>query len=566
MSDTTTAMRTLQKNKARVSEIADVFARYGFASWVAAGVPEAIRGVATRLTDPELLDMSEGERVRGICVDLGTTFIKIAQILSTRRDMVGDEIADALATLQASVPADPPATVVETITAELGQAPTELFDDFHDVPLGSASIAQVHAAQLADGTDVVLKVQHAGIAERITADLDILEALAVLLEANDPAMAIYRPVAVVGQMRRSLLAEINFGLEAAHLAQFGANFTAEEDVVIPRPYPELSSERVLTMSRLDGSSLSDVIDSLGRNQANEFVQRGAQVYIEMIFRDGLFHADPHPGNILLLAGPSTTPETPDADAPGFSVGLLDFGKVGRIDADQQELIDELVLSSLQRDLDGLVDVLLRMCDPPPTLDRKALKSDLAGWMDMYATIGAAQMDVSAAGTGAEDIMRKHHLYAPPDFALLLRTMTQLQGMLVETGADIQMKDVLAPYASMIAAKRFDPQRLMRKAQHTARDWGRLADSFPVEVTSILQGIRAGQIEVPLRLEHLDRNVNRLVYAVITAALFQGSARLWQAQTPPTVGKVSIPGAVGTVVAGGFGLRLLAAAKRAGGIG
>lgn len=566
MSDATAALRTLDRNRERVSEVADVFARYGFASWVAAGVPEAIRAVTSRLTEPDLLSMSEGERVRGICVELGTTFIKIAQILSTRRDMVGDEIADALATLQADVPADPPDTVVETITAELGAAPSELFDDFHDVPLGSASIAQVHAARLQDGRPVVLKVQHAGTAERITADLDILEALAVLLEANDPTVAIYRPVEVIGQLRRSLLAEVNFVLEAAHLAKFRANFAAEPDVVIPQPHPELSSERVLTMSRLDGSPLSEIITSLGRPQANEFVRRGAQIYIEMIFRDGLFHADPHPGNILMLPAPGPDPEAAGASPPGFSVGLLDFGKVGRIDPEQQELIDELVLSSLQRDLDGLVDVLLRVCDPPPTLDRKLLKTDLAGWMDLYATIGAAQMDVSAAGTAAEDIMRKHHLYAPADFALLLRTMTQLQGMLVETGADIHMKDVLAPYASMIAAKRLDPQRLMRKAQRSARDWGRLADAFPTEVTSILEGIRAGQIDVPLRVQHLDRNVNRLVYAVITAALFQGSTRLWQAQTPPLAGNVSIPGAVGTVVAGGFALRLLAAAKRAGGIG
>ena len=128
MTDTTTAIRTLQQNKGRVSEIADVFARYGFASWVAAGVPEAIRGLTSRLAEPELLDMSEGERVRGICVELGTTFIKIAQILSTRRDMVGDEIADALATLQANVPADPPDTVTETITQALGAPPSELFD------------------------------------------------------------------------------------------------------------------------------------------------------------------------------------------------------------------------------------------------------------------------------------------------------------------------------------------------------------------------------------------------------------------------------------------------------
>lgn len=517
--------------------------------------------------------MSEGERARGVCVELGTTFIKIAQQLSTRRDIVGDEIADALGELQARVPPDAPDVVRAVIRDQLGEEPEEAFDDFSFDALGSASVAQVHPARLKDGTEVVVKVQHEGTAERIRSDLDILEALAMMLEANDPSLALYRPVAVVGQLRRSLLAEVNFRLEAAHLAQFGANFADEPDVVIPTPYPELSSEQVLTMSRVPGVPLSDTLSDLGP-LAVPFVRRGADIYIEMIFRDSLFHADPHPGNIFWIEGTDRTDLAPtdeavsgaETEAPPFQVGLLDFGSVGRIDEDQQETIDALVLAALNRDLDGLTESLLRICDPPATLDRSALRSDIAGWIQIHGTIGAAHIDVAGASRAAEDIMRKHRLYAPPEFALLLRALTQLQGLLVETGADIQLRDVLEPYAAMIAAKRFAPERLIRQARRTERDWHRLADTFPVEVTSILQGIRAGQIEVPLRLEHLDRNVNRLVYAIIAAALYQGSTRLWEARTPPVIGGVSVPGAVGTLTAASVAYRLLRSARRAGGIG
>jgi len=561
MPDTTAAMRTLRRNRARVGEIAGAFSRYGFASWVSAGVPPSLSGLADRLVDDELAAMSEGERLRGLCVELGTTFIKLAQLLSTRRDIVGDEVAEALAELQARVPPDSPEVVRQIIVEQLGAEPEELFDEFSYEALGSASIAQVHTARL-DGSEVVIKVQHAGTAERIQSDLDILEALAVLLEANDPDLAVYRPVEVMGQARRSLLAEVNFRLEAAHLAEVGSNFAGEPDVVIPTPYPQVSSDRVLTMSRVPGKPLSDTISDLGDN-AESFVRRGADIYIEMIFRDGLFHADPHPGNLVWIEQPA---EAVEEGQPSFHVGLLDFGKVGTLDDDQSDVIDAFVLAALNRDLDALIDSLLSICDPPLTLDRSALRGDVAGWIDMFATTGAANIDVAGSSRAAEDIMRRHRLYLPSDFALLMNTLTQLQGLLVETGVHIELRELLEPYAAMIAAKRFAPQRLLRQAQSSSRDWQRLVDTFPVEVASILQGIRAGQIEVPLRLEHLDRNVNRLVYAIITAAVFQGSARLWQSRTPPVLGGVSVPGAVGTIAAGGVAVRLLRSAKRAGGIG
>jgi ubiquinone biosynthesis protein len=330
-----------------------------------------------------------------------------------------------------------------------------------------------------------------------------------------------------------LLAEANFLLEARNLAKFRENFADEPDVVIPEPFLDLCSERLLTMSRMAGQRLSKVIDDLGAD-GERFIRRGADIYVRMIFRDGLFHADPHPGNIYVL--------------PGGEIGLLDFGKVGRIDDELQDVIDDVVVSALHQDVDGVVAGILRLCDSPPTLDKKALRRDVADWIEQYGSVGIAATDMAGASEAGDKILRRHRLMVPSDVALLGRTLTQLQGLVMQTGYDITLAEVLQPYTGMIAAKRFAPKRLMRRAQRTVRDWETLADTFPVEVAAILEGIRRGQIEVPLTLTGLDRNVNRLVYSALAAALFSGSARLWASKVPPRIGDVSIPGAFGTLLA------------------
>ncbi len=551
MTDTATAKRTLLKNSSRVNEIVRTLGKYGFASW-AVGAPEEYENVLEHLSTPELLDMSDGERVRMICLDLGTTFIKIGQLLSTRADLVGKDVADALASLQGDVPPDPPDVVRRTIETELGRPVDEVFASFDDKPLGSASIAQVHAATLDDGTEVVLKVQHPGIRELIEEDLDILEALAVLAVDKDTDLALYRPVEVAGQLRRSLLAETDFTREANNLSRFRENFADEQDIVIPEPHMDYTTKSVLTMSHVDGVPLSSVIDEMGPN-GETFVRRGADVYVEMIFRDGLFHADPHPGNIYVID-----------DAT--KVGLLDFGKVGRVDEDVQDMIDDIVVSALSHDPDAMTGAVIAMCDPPPDLDRSALQRDLTDWMDRYASGNLGDTDIGGALDAGDELLRRHRLVIPPDVALLGRTLAELQGMLAETGYDVSIGEVLRPYASMIASKRFAPKRMLRHARRTAKEWEHLADTFPDDVSAILQGVRSGQIDVPLTIDGLDRNVNRLVYAALAAALFTGSARLWSTRVPPRVGDMSIPGAIGTISAGVFAFRLLRSARRVGGIG
>ncbi|MEA2024027.1 MAG: AarF/ABC1/UbiB kinase family protein [Actinomycetota bacterium] len=550
MTDAAKARHTLLKHSSRVEEVLRVLSDYGFASWVQ-GVPDGYKTFLSGLSKPELLEMSDGERLRMVCLDLGVTFIKLGQILSTRTDLVGREVADELAGLQGDVPADPPETVHATIESELGKPVDELFASFEDAPLGSASIAQVHAATLTDGTGVVLKVQHPGVEDRMKEDFDILEALAVLAETHDTDLAYYRPAAMVGQLRRSMLAEADFTQEVRNLNQFRANFADEDDVVIPEPFTDLCTRKVLTMSRMPGVPLSSVIGDLGPD-GEAFIRRGADIYVEMVFRDGQFHADPHPGNIFVL--------------DGGKVGLLDFGRVGRIDDGLQDEIDDLVISFLMRDVDAVTDSVVRLCDAPPDLDRAALSRDVGAWLNQFGSADVGTVDLQALTDESDAILRRHRLFLPSDVALMMRTLTQLQGLLTESGYDVSISEVLQPYQSMIAAKSFAPERMLRQVKRTARSWERLIETVPDDITAILEGIRRGRLEVPLTIEGLDKNVNRIVYAALAAALFTGSSRLWVAKVPPRVGETSIPGAIGSLTAGAFAFWLLRSAKRDGGIG
>ena len=249
---------TFAKYHRRLNEIVNVLARYGFAAW-AASSEEAIPGVkiAQRLADPDVAALSLGERLRGAATDLGTTYVKFGQMLSLRPDLVGPDVAAELEKLQTSVAPDPPDVVRDIVGTELGAPISELFATFDANAMGSGSVAQVHRATTHDGGDIVVKVLHAGVDKKVAADLELMRALATFLEEQDPEIAQYRPTTMVAEFDKMMRGAIDMGQELANLERFTANFAAEPDVVIPTPYREFSSTRVVTMSRLVGQGFSD---------------------------------------------------------------------------------------------------------------------------------------------------------------------------------------------------------------------------------------------------------------------------------------------------------------------
>lgn len=356
---------------ARAYEVARVLIKYGLAEWLKGTEWEPVRRVLTSHTGEILTDQTFPVRLRMALADLGTTFIKLGQVLGTRPDLVGPEVAQELSRLQSRTPANPPDVAVATVEKELGRPITECFLEFDREAMASASIGQVHCAKLPNGRPVVVKVQHPGIEATIRRDLNILSTLAAHAERQQEFKR-YQPVAVVREFRQTLMRELDFRREMRNLQQFRRNFAVDHTVTFPKPYPELSTGRVLTMQLLRGTSVGDMEKLQHRHiDCEALARQGAGVFVQMIFRDGFYHADPHPGNILVLAK--------------GRVGILDGGMVGRIDDELRERIVEILLAAADHDAPRLAEVIAIITKAPANLDRGGLSADL---MEVFAQYGA----------------------------------------------------------------------------------------------------------------------------------------------------------------------------------
>jgi ubiquinone biosynthesis protein len=545
-------LRHLKRNAHRLREIIGVLAKYGLADWVKGLHDTEIQDGIHKVEGRPVPDLKIEERVRLAFTELGTTFIKLGQVLSTRPDLVGPEMAEELARLQTSAPADPPDTVRAAIEAEFGKPLIALFAQFEDAPLASASIAQAHPARLFTGEQVVVKVQHAGIADKIMPDLDILAGLAELAERHASEIRLYQPVAVVREFRRTLLRELDFTFERRNLEEFAEHFAQDDTVHFPRAYAQLSTRRVLTMERLDGI--------LGTNTAalaasgvdlNEFARRGANMYLQMIFRDAFYHADPHPGNLMLL--------------PGGVVGVLDCGMVGRLDEELAEGLDEMFIAVMNRNSADLEEIILRLGSAPPGVPRDELRADLTDFVADYVGQSIQDMDLGDALNSLFEIIRRYKIVLPSQFSLLLRTLVELEGTAQRLSPQFSLAEVFRPFYTTMVRRRLSVRGLLGRLQHAYHDWERLAQSLPRDLGDLLKRVRDGTFSVHLDLRRIDPVVNRLVLGVMTAALLVSSALLWSTKAPPTISGVSVLGGAGYLIAAYLGWRLLRAIKKSGDI-
>ena len=546
------ALTRLERNVHRVGEIIGVLAKYGLADWVKGLNYQWIQERIKSSDGQPIPALKLEERVRLAFTELGTTFIKLGQLLATRPDLVGPELAGELAKLQTAAPADAFAVVRATIEAEFGRPLEELFAEFSLEPLASASIAQVHLARLHTGEEVVVKVQHAGISARILPDLDILAGLAELGEKHVTEIRLYQPTAVVRQFRRTLLRELDFTFERRNVEEFAHRFAGDETVHFPRTYPDFSTRLVITMERLDGI-LGTEKAALAASGAdlNEFARRGANMYLQMIFRDAFYHADPHPGNLMLL--------------PGGVVGVLDCGMVGRLDDELAEGIDDMLMAVVTHNSADLGEILLRLGTAPPATARDQLRADLTDFVSDYVGQSIQDLDLSGALSSLLEIVRRYNITLPPPFSLLLRTLVELEGTARQLNPEFSLAEVFGPFYTSMVRRRLSLRRVVGRLQHAYRDWERLAETLPRDVGDVLKRLREGTFRVHLDHHHLDPVVNRLVLGVVTAALLVSSALLWSMKAPPVFHGVSVFGAAGYVGAVYLGWRLLRAIKHSGNI-
>ncbi|PQO48200.1 ABC1 kinase family protein [Blastopirellula marina] len=553
-----TSIPQLYRNVNRWSEIISVLYRYGLSDWIQRNQIDFAKGFLKDRDGDFLARYTREARIRMACEELGPTFIKLGQILSTRPDIVGVDLAEELKRLQADVPADSPDKVRALIEAELGQPIEQLFSTFEDKALASASIGQVHLARLFTGEKVVVKVQHHGIEKIVHEDLEILTGLAALAE-NVPEFRDYHPKATVAEFQRALRRELDFGREERNIQQFEVSFEDNDTVRIPTVYPDLCTPRVLTMEYIEGIKLSNQKLLLAEGiDRSEVARRGAELYMHMIFETGFYHADPHPGNIILLRGDV--------------IGLIDFGMVGRIDDRLREDIEDLLMGITSRDAELLTATIMRISSTPPDLDERALRRDANDYVADYANQQLEGLNFADAVNEMFKIVRNYKIQLPPQVTMLLKTMMMLDGTGRMLNPQFSLGELFRKHRRRIMMKRFSPARRLRKLWRMYGELERLAEQMPRRISEIMELVRVGKFDIHLDHRRLEPSVNRMVLGIITAALFMGSSQMLSNDVPPLLFKnetwlqmkdLSIPGSLGLVISAALGARLVIAINRSG---
>ena len=546
------SVQRLKRNSARIYEIGATFAKYGLADWLEDIPFPGLKEKLKQQNGQSITALSKEERLRLVLTELDTTFIKLGQMLSTRPDLIGDAAAAELARLQSGTPADPPATARSLFEAELQKTPEQLFATFDEVAFASASIGQVHHATLHDGGQVVVKIQHEGIEAKVESDLSILEGLADLAEKYSADLQPYAPVSIVDQFKRSLLRELDFGNERRNIEQFSRNFAKDNTVLFPGTHPEYSSKRILTMDLLEGVSGSKP-EKLYETRVDlkAFAKSGANMFLEMIFRDGFYHADPHPGNLIVMLD--------------GTVGVLDCGMTGRLSDRMRDEFEALLLALIGRDTDEILSVMQRLGAMPSGVSRGALTADIDDFLADHDNQDLEELDVSEALNSFITIIRNHHILLPADVSMLIRTLVLLEGTSRIFDRGFSLAELLEPYYYKIVSRRLSPKRLLGRMQRSYRDWDRFLSQLPGELNNVLGQIQSGKFDIQLAHRHLDPVVNRLVMAILSASLFLGSTLLWSMQAAPLFKGVSVFGALGYALSFYLGARLVWAIQKSGSV-
>ena len=544
------ALFRIEQNARRLAELLGVLTRYGLADWLGGLNFKWLQGRLVSLRGEALGALAREARIRLALTDLGTTAIKFGQMLSTRADLVGPSLAAELGQLRSRTPPDPPEVVRAIILAEFGKPVEELFAEFADLPLASASIGQVHRAKLLSGEAVVVKVQHAGIAEKIAGDLDIMAGLADMVQTHVAAARGYQPIATVREFRRILLDELDFSSERRHLEQFTRNFAGEPGIHFPAIHPGLCSRRVLTMELLEGISAEDANGLLHAGvDLAAFARRGAELYLQMIFRDGFYHADPHPGNLMLL--------------PGGVIGVLDCGMVGRVDEYLRHDLEDLILGVIHGDAREVAGIVVRVGAVPSDLDHDGLRAELDAFLSDYGSRSLHDLDLSRALTEMTDIIHRYHITLPPSCSLLLKTLVMLEGTGRQFSANFGLAELIRPYGTSLLLRRFSPKRWAEKLGRAYRDWDRLLDALPRDLREILQRLRNSSFEIHHRLPRVEDGLNRLSLGILSAGVFVASAEMLSRAAPPTVHGVSLLGVAGYLAASALAVKLIRSIWRSG---
>jgi ubiquinone biosynthesis protein len=541
--ETVSVMRDLP----RLHEITTVMIRHGFGDVMhRIGVISLLERAGQMLhlvsAEERHATLETPQRIRLAFEELGPTFVKLSQLMATRVDVFPPDWIAEFEKLQDKAPPVPFEKLLPALEKSLGCSPFELFRELQTEPCGSASIAQVHRAELLDGTQVVLKIRRPDIRPKIEADLRILGHIAALIEAEIPEARRYQPVQIVNEFGRSLLRELDFALEARAQERVGKSFAADPGIVIPRIYWEWTGQQLNVQQYIEGIAGNDLaaLDAAGLDR-KLLATRGADAVLKMILIDGYFHADPHPGNVFYL--------------PGNRLALLDFGMVGRLSDQRRNQIVNLLVSLAQHDEKALLDVLLEWADDGD-IDESKLYRDVSELASDYEFRTLKEIRFGDLLGEVTRIMRTHSIVLPSDLTLLFKTLITLEGLGLKLDPDFHITDHLAPFLKRVLRQRYNPAVLLKRSRHGIHDVLSLLTGLPRDAARLLKEARRGRLKIDLdikRLDHfghqIDRSTNRLTIGLLTAALIVGSSIVMTVQGGPTLFGLPLFGFLGFMIAG-----------------
>ena len=494
--------------------------------------------------------LSRPERLRLVFEELGPTFIKLGQLLSTRPDLIPADFLDELAKLQDDIPPFSPEEVRAIFKEELGRYPEEIFHYFDIEPLAAASIGQVHRARLDSGAEVVVKVQRPGIENVIAVDLEILAHIAELMERHLEEVQGHQPMAIVHEFARSLSREIDFSIELTNIQRFARQFEGNPTIHVPLVYPELSTDRVLVMEYVIGikSSKIETLREQGYNLAL-IAERGANLVMEQIFVHGFFHADPHPGNVFVL--------------PDNVICFIDFGQMGRLSLKDREDFTDLVLDLVAGNEQKIVEGVLKVTVQLGEIDRENLARDLGSLMDMYLYRPLGELEAGKILQDLLDLVSRHKLSFKPGLYQMMKALSTVEGLGLMLDPKLELIRLAKPFMRKIRLGRLQPDRIAEEISLTGTAYFHLLRELPGELRTILTQLRSGRMR--LEFEHrglksldmtLDRVSNRIAFAIVLAALIVGSSLIVLSDIPPHWQNIPVIGLVGFLVAGIMGFWLL----------
>ena len=557
--------RRTYRNVNRVRQIVNVFLKYGFGKIIdqihLSGSIPFRRRFRTFGQWPSLKGPTVPERLRMAFTELGPSFIKLAQILSSRPDLITKQFSDEFKKLQDRVPPFPVEEAIGIIEEEIGLPMTRIFSYFDNTPVAAASIAQVHHGRLLDGSDAIVKIQRPGIREQIETDISILKTVAALMERYIPESAFFNPAGIVEEFSRTVRKELDFTEEARNGCRFKRNLQGNPDVYIPKIFAEFTSERIIFMEKIEGVRIDDIqgITRLGLDRVR-LAKIGVDAYFKQILEDGFFHADPHAGNIFAM--------------PDGRIAFMDFGIVGRVTPQLRETMANTFLALINRDYDMLIEQYIELGLVPEHADlevfRREFKSDLLDFLEPLYGLTLKELNFAEYMDTVTHLAVKHSLRIPSDLLLVNKAMLILQNLGLELDPGFDFIAAAEPYARKLIKERVRPSRIYEKAKRNFVEVSDFFVLFPKQMKQIIRKLLRDDIHFKMThigldklIRDMDRSSNRIAFSMIISAMLLSAAIMHATGVGPTIYGMSILGFMAFGIAFVLGIWLIISIIRSG---